>query len=192
MSCECSVSSEVRGDESVSCQGDLTALDLAIHVIIVCDETVNGIKSLRPFSNGVNLNSSLSLLVSRTSRSSFSFDAGLRNCLDDFVGRGEVTGDMVTSEVEFVDEGGKVTAHAKEGNPSSLVTQARSSWVRIKTVLTTEMLEFSGVDNPEILTSIGIKPKIDLPGVSEDVVSTSFAHVLALSPHTTSTKRAHR
>jgi hypothetical protein len=31
------------------------------------------------------------------------------------------------------------------------------------------MLEFSGISNIEILTKIGVKPKIDLPSVGEKV-----------------------
>ena len=31
-----------------------------------------------------------------------------------------------------------------------------------KTLLTMEMLEFSGIGNPETLTKVGVQPKIDL------------------------------
>ena len=78
------------------------------------------------------------------------------------------------SHVEFVDEGGKSTARAKnEGRPAAH-----------KTILTMEMLELSGIDNPDILTKIGIKPKIDLPSVGENVQEHSFCALRLHSPHT--------
>ena len=43
------------------------------------------------------------------------------------------------------------------------------------------MLELSGIGNPEILTKIN--RKIDLPGVIENVMNISSAHVLVFSPH---------
>ena len=38
-----------------------------------------------------------------------------------------------------------------------------------KTLLTTEMLEFSGIGHPETLTKISVQPKIDLHSVGEKV-----------------------
>jgi len=37
-----------------------------------------------------------------------------------------------------------------------------------------QILEFSGVGNPEILSKIGVKPKIDLPSVGENVQEHTF------------------
>ena len=79
---------------------------------------------------------------------------------------------MVTSGVEFVDEGGKKYSSCEGG--LSLVSSDCSPIVlgRKKPLFTTEMLEFSDIGNPKILTKIGFKPNIDLPGVSENVMTT--------------------
>jgi choline dehydrogenase len=48
-----------------------------------------------------------------------------------------------------------------------------------------QILEFSGIGNPEVLTKIGVKPIAELPGVGENVqehIFTSFAFGTILSP----------
>ncbi|KAH9033854.1 GMC oxidoreductase [Lactarius hengduanensis] len=68
------------------------------------------------------------------------------------------TGDVVASGVEFVHDGKKYTARAKK----EVILSAGA-------LKTPQILEFSGVGNPEILTKIGVQPKIDLPSVGENV-----------------------
>jgi choline dehydrogenase-like flavoprotein len=68
------------------------------------------------------------------------------------------TGDAVASGVEFVHDGKKYTARAKK----EVILSAGA-------LKTPQILEFSGVGNPEILAKINVEPKIDLPSVGENV-----------------------
>ncbi|KAI9455778.1 GMC oxidoreductase [Lactarius psammicola] len=91
------------------------------------------------------------------------------------------TGDAVASGVEFVNEGKKYTARAKRRSSSAPGEQSfpilRALHVTDycdSTLKTPQILEFSGVGNPEILTKIGVKTKIDLPSVGENVQEHTF------------------
>ena len=41
--------------------------------------------------------------------------------------------------------------------------------VRVRTLKSPQILELSGIGNPEILNKIGVPLKVDLPGVGENV-----------------------
>ncbi|KAI9433324.1 GMC oxidoreductase [Lactarius indigo] len=73
------------------------------------------------------------------------------------------TGDVVASGVEFVHDGKTYTARAKK----EVILSAGA-------LKTPQILEFSGVGNPEILSKIGVQPKIDLPSVGENVQEHTF------------------
>ena len=62
-----------------------------------------------------------------------------------FGGRGEVTGDVVRSGVEFVDEGGKIQLVRRGMVILSLGLLKPCRPAAHKPLLTTEMLEFSGI-----------------------------------------------
>ncbi|KAF8267309.1 GMC oxidoreductase-domain-containing protein [Lactarius quietus] len=68
------------------------------------------------------------------------------------------TGNVVAEGVEFGDGKEKYTARAK-----------REVILCAGALKTPQILEFSGVGNPEILANIGVKVKIDLPSVGENV-----------------------
>jgi hypothetical protein len=57
--------------------------------------------------------------------------------------------------------------------------------------LTLQILEFSGIGNPEILANIGVKTKVDLPSVGENVQEHVFCALswgkFSFSPFTSQT-----
>ncbi|KAF8485370.1 GMC oxidoreductase [Russula ochroleuca] len=75
-------------------------------------------------------------------------------------------GDVVASGVEFVHEGKTYTARAN-----------REVILSSGTLKSPQILEFSGIGNPEVLAEIGVKPKFDLPGVGENVQEHIFTNL---------------
>ncbi|KAI0278556.1 GMC oxidoreductase [Russula aff. rugulosa BPL654] len=67
-------------------------------------------------------------------------------------------GDVVASGVEFVHEGKTYTAHAN-----------REVILSSGAIKSPQILELSGIGNPEVLAKIGVKLKVDLPNVGENV-----------------------
>ncbi|KAI0287233.1 GMC oxidoreductase [Russula brevipes] len=73
------------------------------------------------------------------------------------------TGDMVASGVEFVHEGKTYTARA-----------SREVILSAGAIKTPQILELSGIGNPEVLANIGVTPRINLPSVGENVQEHTF------------------
>jgi len=79
-------------------------------------------------------------------------------------------GDVVASGVEFVHEGKTYT-----------VCVSREVILSAGAIKTPQILEFSGIGNPEILAKIGVTPNVDLPSVGENVQEHIFtAHAFEL------------
>ncbi|KAI0246784.1 hypothetical protein BJV78DRAFT_1286116 [Lactifluus subvellereus] len=68
------------------------------------------------------------------------------------------SGDLIGSGVEFVHEGKTYTGCAK-----------REVILSAGAIKTPQILEFSGIGNPEILAKVGVTPRVDLPNVGENV-----------------------
>ncbi|KAH9991497.1 GMC oxidoreductase-domain-containing protein [Russula vinacea] len=75
-------------------------------------------------------------------------------------------GDVVASGVEFVHDGKTYTARAK-----------REVILSSGALKSPQILELSGIGNPEVLAKIGVKPKIDLPNVGENVQEHVFTNL---------------
>lgn len=52
--------------------------------------------------------------------------------------------------------------------------RAGSSNAPIRTIKTPQLLELSGIGNPQILNGLGIDTKVDLPGVGEGIIDQVF------------------
>ncbi|KAI0247513.1 hypothetical protein BJV78DRAFT_1157164 [Lactifluus subvellereus] len=73
------------------------------------------------------------------------------------------SGELIASGVEFVYEGKTCTGCAKREVILSAGAQGRDSAIK-----TPQILEFSGVGNPEILAKVGVTPRVDLAHVGEN------------------------